>query len=65
MMFVVFVGFVFYLNEFVWNIIIGFLNIVFYVIFEVRVLKVGLCYDKFIFKIWKKYLFLVNFDDFD
>lgn len=65
MIFTVFAGLVFHLNEFAWNSTIGFLNTVPHAILEVRALKVGLRYDKFIFKIRKKYPFSVNIDDFD
>lgn len=61
MMFAVFAGLVFHLNEFAWNSTIGFLNTVPHAILEVRALR----YDKFIFKIRKKYPFSVNSDDFD
>lgn len=50
MMFAVFAGLVFHLNEFAWNSTIGFLNTVPHAILEVRALKVGLRYEKIYFQ---------------
>lgn len=53
MMFTVFAGLVFHSNEFSWDSIMGYLNADTNATNEVRALKEGLHFEKFIFKIGK------------